>query len=49
VPTRAPVAGPPPGERQVVLAARAVSVASFALVAAVGLYGAKTVTRLLRR
>ena len=42
-------AGPLPGEKQVELAARAVTVASFAVVAGVGLYGLKTITRLLRR
>ena len=41
--------GPMPGEKQVQLAARAVSVASFAVVAAVGLYGLRTVTRMIRR
>jgi membrane protein len=45
----AAAAGPLPGEHQVVLAARAVSVASFAVVAGVGLYGLKTVLRLARR
>jgi membrane protein len=39
----------PAGEKQVVLAARAVTAASLAVVVGVGLYAAKTVTRLLRR
>ena len=38
-----------PGEKHVVLAARAVSAASFAVVGAVGLYGARTLARLVRR
>ncbi|MCU1599659.1 MAG: ribonuclease [Frankiales bacterium] len=37
------------GEKQVVLAARAVSAASFAVVGAVGLYGARTLARMVRR
>jgi membrane protein len=41
--------GPLPGEKQVELAARAVTVASFAVVAAVGLYGVRTLTRMIRR
>ncbi|MFN2537024.1 MAG: YihY/virulence factor BrkB family protein [Mycobacteriales bacterium] len=43
------VPGPLPGEKQVVLAARAVTVASAAVVAGVGLYVVKTVSRVLRR
>ena len=39
----------PAGERQVVLAAKAVSVASLAVVAGVGVYGLKTLSRLVRR
>jgi membrane protein len=38
-----------PGEKHVVLAARAVTAASVAVIGAVGLYGAKTVVRVLRR
>jgi membrane protein len=38
-----------PGEKQVVLAARTMTVASAAVVAGVGLYGLKTAARLLRR
>ena len=50
-PARAAEAGPgsSQGEKQVVLAARAVTVASAAVAAAVAVYGIKTVTRLLRR
>ncbi|MCU1621687.1 MAG: ribonuclease [Frankiales bacterium] len=39
----------PAGEKQVVLAARAVSLASLAVVAGVGVYGLKTLSRLVRR
>ena len=49
----APSAGaaepPLPGEKQVVLAARAVTAAGLAVVAAVGVYGLKTVSRVVRR
>lgn len=41
--------GPVPGEKQVVLAARAVTAAGLAVVAAVGVYGLKTMTRMVRR
>jgi len=41
--------GPVPGEKQVVLAARAVTAAGLAVVAAVGVYGLKTMTRRVRR
>ncbi|MDX6265483.1 MAG: rane protein [Frankiales bacterium] len=44
-----PAGGQTAGEKQVVLAARALTGASLAVVLGVGLYGAKTVTRLLRR
>lgn len=40
---------PPARERQVVLAAKAVSLASLAVVAAVGVHGLKTLGRLVRR
>jgi membrane protein len=53
VPEPADVVRPPVttggGEKQVVLAARAVTAASLAVVGAVGLYGAKTLVRVLRR
>ena len=48
-PAAVPTGGPLPGEKQVVLAARAVTVAGFAMTAAVSLYGLKTVSRLVRR
>ena len=41
--------GPLAGERQVLLAGRALSAASFAVVLAVAVYGLRTLTRLLRR
>ena len=41
--------GPLPGEKQVVVAARAVTAAGIAVVGAVSLYGLKTVSRMVRR
>jgi len=45
----APETGELPGEKQVVLAAHAMTAASVAVVAGVGLYGLKTALRLIRR